>query len=105
MGLGAGWQKQGYASYIVARTYTEKVGLIDWRIGKGKKIKKEREERRKKKRKRKKKRNEKEKEKNERGRKDSFLGADRVGCFQSHAVSTVIAGFKASNDFCFTIES
>ena len=43
----AGWQNQGYASYIVARTYTEKVGLIDWRIGKrgekGRK-KKEREE-------------------------------------------------------------
>ena len=48
----------GYASYIVARTYTEKVGLIDWRIGKrgekGRK-KKEREEKEKeKKRKRKK---------------------------------------------------
>ena len=28
----------GYASYIVARTYTEKVGLIDWRIGKGEKM-------------------------------------------------------------------
>ena len=27
----------GYASYIVARTNTEKVGLIDWRIGKGEK--------------------------------------------------------------------
>ena len=33
----AGWQNQGYASYIVARTNTEKVGLIDWRIGKEKK--------------------------------------------------------------------
>ena len=32
----AGWQNQGYASYIAARTYTEKVGLIDWRIGKWK---------------------------------------------------------------------
>ena len=31
-----GWQNQGYACYIVTRTYTEKVGLIDWRIGKGK---------------------------------------------------------------------
>ena len=30
----AGWQNQGYACYIVTRTYTEKVGLIDWRIGK-----------------------------------------------------------------------
>ena len=42
----------GYASYIVARTNTEKVGLIDWRIGKGekrgKKRKKEREEKEKK---------------------------------------------------------
>ena len=27
----AGWQNQGYAWYIVPRTYTEKVGLIDWR--------------------------------------------------------------------------
>ena len=50
--LGAGWQNQGYACYVVTRTYTEKVGLIDWRIGKrkkekgkrGKKRKKEREE-------------------------------------------------------------
>ena len=56
----------GYASYIVARTYTEKVGLIDWRIGKrgekGRK-KKEREEKEKEKKKKK-------KEKNEMGRKD-----------------------------------
>ena len=29
-----GWQNQGYACYIVTRTYTEKVGLIDWRKGK-----------------------------------------------------------------------
>ena len=37
----AGWQNQGYACYIVTRTYTEKVGLIDWKIGKrGKKEKK-----------------------------------------------------------------
>ena len=60
----------GYASYIVARTNTEKVGLIDWRIGKrgekGRK-KKEREERKRKKRKRKRK---KERKKNEMGRKD-----------------------------------
>ena len=43
----AGWQNQGYACYIVTRTYTEKVGLIDWRIGKrGEKRKKEREEER-----------------------------------------------------------
>ena len=27
----AGWQNQGYAWYIVPRTYSEKVGLIDWR--------------------------------------------------------------------------
>ena len=33
-GWRSGWQNMGYASYIVARTYTEKVGLIDWRIGK-----------------------------------------------------------------------
>ena len=48
-----GWQNQGYACYIVTRTYTEKVGLIDWRIGKGKKRGKDekRKERRKKKRK------------------------------------------------------
>ena len=39
------------------------------------------------------------------GRKDFFLVADRVSCSQSHAVSTVIADFKASNDFCFTIGS
>ena len=32
-----------------------------------------------------------------------FLVADRVGCFQSRAVSTVIADSKASDDFCFTI--
>ena len=32
----SGWQNQGYACYIVTRTYTEKVGLIDWRVGKGK---------------------------------------------------------------------
>ncbi len=32
----AGCQNQGYACYIVTRTYTEKVGLIDWRIEKGK---------------------------------------------------------------------
>ena len=25
-----GWQNQGYAWYIVPRTYSEKVGLIDW---------------------------------------------------------------------------
>ena len=42
----------GYASYIVARTYTEKVGLIDWRIGKGKRGKKKEGKRRRKKRKR-----------------------------------------------------
>ena len=42
----------GYASYIVARTYTEKVGLIDWRIGE--KRKKEREEKEKEKKKKKK---------------------------------------------------
>ena len=30
--LSTGWQNMGYTSYIVARTYTEKVGLIDWRI-------------------------------------------------------------------------
>ena len=58
--VSTGWQNQGYASYIVARTYTEKVGLIDWRIGKGKKNKegkgrkKKRKEKKKKKRKRKK---------------------------------------------------
>ena len=65
----AGWQNQGYASYIVARTYTEKVGLIDWRIGKwkrkGKKRKKERKKRKKEKGRRKKKR--KMKKKNKRG--------------------------------------
>ena len=45
-----------YARYIVARTYTEKVGLIDWRIGKGKKRgKKERGKKNKKEKKRKKK--------------------------------------------------
>ena len=38
--VSSGWQNQGYACYIVTRTYTEKVGLIDWRIGKGKKEKK-----------------------------------------------------------------
>ena len=27
----AGWQNQGYAWYIVPRTYSEKVGLIEWR--------------------------------------------------------------------------
>ena len=32
-----------------------------------------------------------------------FLVADRVGRFQSCAVSTVIADSKASDDFCFTI--
>ena len=32
-----------------------------------------------------------------------FLVADRVGRFQSRAVSTVIADFKASDDICFTI--
>ena len=26
-----GWQNQGYGWYIVPRTYTEKVGPIDWR--------------------------------------------------------------------------
>ena len=31
----SGWQNVDYASYIVARTYTEKVGLIDWKIEKG----------------------------------------------------------------------
>ena len=47
----------GYASYIVARTYTEKVGLIDWRVGKGKKreIKKKGKGRRRKKKKKKRK--------------------------------------------------
>ena len=48
-------QNQGYASYIVARTYTEKVGLIDWRIGEKKKEGKGRKKEKKKKRKRKKK--------------------------------------------------
>ena len=37
-----------YASYIVARTYTEKVGLIDWRIGKEKKRGKKRGKKKKK---------------------------------------------------------
>ena len=32
-----------------------------------------------------------------------FLVADRVGRFQSRAVSTVIADSKASDDICFTI--
>ena len=27
----SGWLNQGYAWYIVPQTYTEKVGLIDWR--------------------------------------------------------------------------
>ena len=55
----------GYASYIVARTYTEKVGLIDWRIGKGKKRgKKERGKKKKKKKKRKKEKKRKKKKKN-----------------------------------------
>ena len=31
MFCGTGWQNQGYAWYIVPWTYTEKVGLIDWR--------------------------------------------------------------------------
>ena len=54
----AGWQNQGYACYIVTRTYTEKVGLIDWRIEKGKnrEIKKKGKGRRRKKKKTKKKR-------------------------------------------------
>ena len=55
----SGWQNVGYASYIVARTYTEKVGLIDWRIGKrgekGRKKKERKKKKKKKKRKRKKK--------------------------------------------------
>ena len=45
----------GYASYIEARTYTEKVGLIDWRIGKGKKEKRKKRKRREKKEKKRKK--------------------------------------------------
>ena len=32
-----------------------------------------------------------------------FLVADRVGRFQSRAVSTAIANSKATDDFCFTI--
>ena len=59
------WQNQGYASYIVART--EKVGLIDWRIGKGKKGKKRKKKEKKKGKKEIKKRKKKRKEKNERG--------------------------------------
>ena len=76
----------GYASYIVARTNTEKVGLIDWRIGKGERRGKKKERRKGKKKKEKEKEKKKRKE-NKIGRKDSFLVADRVGCFQSHAVS------------------
>ncbi len=46
----------GYASYIVARTYTEKVGLIDWKIGKRKKRgKKEKKKKKKEKKKKEKK--------------------------------------------------
>ena len=37
--------------------------------------------------------------------KKTFLVDDRVGCSQSHAVSTVIEDFKPSNDFGFTIGS
>ena len=49
-----GWQNVGYASYIVARNYTEKVGLIDWKIGKKRKRRtKERGKKKKKKRKKK----------------------------------------------------
>ena len=59
----AGWQNQGYASYIVARTYTEKVGLIDWRIGKGKKRGEKKEGRKRKKGKKKRKKRKKERRK------------------------------------------
>ena len=53
----------GYASYIVARTNTEKVGLIDWRIGKGEKRGKKKKEGKGRKRKRKKKEKEKKRKK------------------------------------------
>ena len=69
-----GWQNQGYTCFIVTRTSTEKVGLKDWRIGKRKKE----------------------------GKNEGKV-ANRVGRFQSRAVSTVRTDSKASDDFCFTI--
>jgi len=66
-----GWQNQGYAWYIVPRTYTEKVGLIDWRIeGKRGRREKKRKEKKEKKREKKRKR-EKKKKREKRKKKES----------------------------------
>ena len=66
-----GWQNQGYAWYIVPRTYTEKVGLIDWRIeGKrGRRERKRKKEKRKEKKEKKREKKRKEREKREKRKK------------------------------------
>ena len=71
-----GWQNQGYASYIVARTYTEKVGLIDWRIGKGEKRGKRRKKKGKKEEKKKGKKEEKKKKKKK--EKEKIRGGGKI---------------------------
>ena len=91
----------GYASYIVARTYTEKVGLIDWRIGEKKKEGKGRKK--------------KEKKEKEKKRKKKIRWGEKIELFSCRSswlfsvscslIQSQLSDFKASNDFCFTIGS